>query len=315
MANSLNESQFVEMFLEALSSERGLAKNSLASYLNDISDFMIHHNTRGVSVLSLNIQDLNNYLALPHLAKFKRSTISRKISCLKQFYMFLFSENIIKTNPSIDMDHPKREANLPKPLAIADLETLMAQAKADFTEEGIRNYCILEILYSTGMRVSEVLTLKLSIVLNPIEKMDDMQTILIKGKGNKERLVIFNTEALKALDHYLDVRDQFTKGRQSDYLFPSFKKNGSPTHLTRQMFFIILKRLALAANLDPDTVSPHKIRHSFASHILHRGANLRVVQELLGHSDISSTQIYTKVLSSQAKDLVMHKHPIAKRGE
>lgn len=301
------------MFLETLSSERGLAKNSLASYLNDMSDFMIYHNSRGISVLGLDTSAINKYLSLPHIAKLKASTVSRKISCLKQFYMFIFSEKIIENNPTIDLDHPKRQSNLPKPISATDIEKLINQAKSDASEEGIRNYCILEMLYSTGMRVSEILTLKLSAVLNPIERMDDIQTILIKGKGSKERIVIINTAALEALNNYLTIRDHFTKNATTDYLFASFKKNGTTTHLTRQMFFMILKKLALGAGLDPETVSPHKIRHSFASHILQNGSNLRVVQELLGHSDISSTQIYTKVLSDQAKDLVFNKHPLAKK--
>lgn len=309
--NSLNESNLVEMFLESLLSERGLSKNSVSSYLNDLKSLLIHFNLKGVSVMTLTTLDLSNYLAGPEFSSSKRSTIARKISSLRQFYLFLLSEKIIAENPALELELPKRELRAPKSLDTSEMEALIKAAEGAGDPVSIRNYCLLEILYSTGMRVSELLTLKLSSILNPVEVHEDYQVLVISGKGNKERIVIFNQRALAALKSYLGLRGCFLKGGHNDYLFPSQKRGGKSTHLSRQMFFMALKKLALSAGLDPQKVSPHKLRHSFASHILQNGANLKVVQELLGHADISSTQIYTKVLSTQAKDLVQYHHPLS----
>lgn len=298
------------MFLESLLSERGLSKNSVSSYLNDLKDLLLHFNLRGISIANLTTLDLSNYLANPQLKDCKRATIARKISTLRQFYLFLLSEKFIKENPALELELPKREVRAPKSLDQTEIELLLTTAKSEESSTGCRNYCLLEILYSTGMRVSELLTLKVSSVLNPVEIHKDYQVFLISGKGNKERIVIFNSRALSALKNYLRIRQDFLKGSHNDYLFPSQKHGGKSTHLSRQMFFMILKKLSLDAGLDPQKVSPHKLRHSFASHILQNGANLKVVQELLGHADISSTQIYTKVLSDQAKDLVLNHHPL-----
>jgi integrase/recombinase XerD len=303
---SLNEANLVEMFLESLISERGLSKNSVSSYLNDLKHFLIYFNLKGISVLKLTTLDLSTYLGSIEFAECKSATISRKISTLRQFYLFLLSEKLISENPALDLELPKKEIRAPKSLDSSEIEALIQIAEQAKDINGIRNYCMLELLYSTGMRVSELITLKLSNIYNPVEVHEDYQVFLINGKGNKDRIVIFNQRALQALNRYLQVRDG-----SNDYLFPSTKKCKKPMHLSRQMFFIIIKKLALEAGIDPNKVSPHKIRHSFASHILQNGANLRVVQELLGHADISSTQIYTKVLSKQAQDLIFNHHPLS----
>ncbi|MDF3047532.1 MAG: tyrosine recombinase XerD [Candidatus Midichloriaceae bacterium] len=304
---SLNEANLVEMFLESLISERGLSKNSVASYLNDLKHFLIHFNLKAVSVLKLTTSDLSIYLSSGEFSKCKSATIARKISTLRQFYLFLLSEKLIAENPALDLEPPKKEVRAPKSLDNNEIEALIQIIEHAKDPTGIRNYCMLELLYSTGMRVSELITLKFSNIKNPVEVHEDYQVFLINGKGNKERIVIFNQRALQALNKYLQVRSG-----SNDYLFPSTKSSKKPAHLSRQMFFITIKKLALEAGIDPNKVSPHKIRHSFASHILQNGANLRVVQELLGHADISSTQIYTKVLSKQAEDLVFNHHPLSK---
>ncbi len=298
------------MFLESLLSERGLSKNSVSSYLNDLKSFLIHFNLRGISVAKLTTLDLSNYLSSPHLVNSKRATIARKISTLRQFYLFLLSEKFVIINPAIDLEMPKREVRTPKSLDQTEIESLIKSAEKITDPIGIRNYCLLEILYSTGMRVSELITLKLSSILNPIEVHRDYQIFLILGKGNKERIVIFNQRSVAALKSYLKIRHTLLKGAYNDFLFPSQSRSGKSANLSRQMFFMILKKLASDAGIDAQKVSPHKLRHSFASHILQNGANLKVVQELLGHADISSTQVYTKVLSKQAKDLVMEHHPL-----
>jgi integrase/recombinase XerD len=308
-----NKNIVVENYLEFLLSERGLSKNSVFSYVHDLNSLAAFAEKSKKDMMKLDKNDLELYIASNEIARLKPSSVARRISTLKSFYQFLFSEKMVQENPAHYLEHPKKSQNLPKSLSLVDLDKLIAILKEDQSEDGIRNYCIVAILYSTGMRISELLALTMSQIANPVQKYEDYQVILIKGKGSKERVVILNQEALSALANYLTYRNYFAKNKETPFLFPSFSKSGKPTHLTRQMFFIALKKAAIHANLDPANVSPHKIRHSFASHILANGANLRVVQELLGHSDISSTQIYTKVLSSQARNLVKKHHPLSKK--
>ena len=310
--NSINEAHLVEIFLESILGERGLSKNSASSYLNDLKNFIIYFNHQGISVASLQTNQIIQYLSSDKLKKYKNTTVARKISTIRQFYLFLLSEKYITTNPAQDLEHPKKEVRLPKALSKDEISTLLSIAAQDETFEGIRNYCLLEILYSTGMRISELLELKIAVILNPTQKNEEGQALIIKGKGNRDRLIIFNNKALQALDKYLAARAEFMKNTKSDYLFPSRPKKGKDGHLARQTFFIALKRIATAAGIAIAKISPHKLRHSFASHILQNGASLRIVQELLGHNDIASTQIYTKVGNDQARDLVLQKHPLAK---
>jgi len=305
--NILNEARLVEMFLESLISERGLSKNTVRAYLNDLEHFLIFYNHNKLSILNLDESDLVEYFALEGFRKLKASSLARKISSVKQLYIFLQSEGLVKNNPSLELEMPKKPKHLPKSISKDAIKKLLDHLEEDKSIEGIRNYCLLQILYSTGMRVGELVGLREGDLRNPIERRKDHKIFVIKGKGAKERVVIFDKAADKALREYIKVRDALG----SDYLFPSKKKNGAITHLSRQMFFIILKKASLKCNLDPDSVSPHKIRHSFASHLLQNGADMRVVQELMGHADISSTQIYTKVLSKQAIDLVSNAHPLA----
>ena len=308
--NSLNEANLVEIFLESILAERGLTKNSAASYLSDLKDFIIYFNHRNISVQNITTNHLFEYLSNENLKNFRSSTIARKISTLKQFYLFLLSEELIKENPAQDLEHPKKEIRLPKALSLEKVKLLLKIASQDKSDDGIRNYCMLEMLYSSGMRVSELLQIRISTVMNPNKKHDACQLITINGKGNKERSVILNNQALKALDNYLKTIKVSDNKNALNYLFSSKSRKSKP--ITRQMFFIIIKKIATKAGIDPTKVSPHKLRHSFASHILENGAGLRDVQDLLGHSDISSTQIYTKVLDNTARDLVFKKHPLSK---
>jgi integrase/recombinase XerD len=301
----------LENFLEMIAAERSLAKNTILSYKNDLENFLQFSAQNNLSISNISLKDINNYITQHTNAILKPTSISRKISAIRQFFKFLLSENIRKDNPALDIDLPKKEINLPKSLSKEQIDKLLHQAFLDNSFEGIRFYAVLEILYSTGMRISELVGLKYSFLFKYVSKDENMLAFVINGKGNKERIVILNNTAMKALNQYLEVREYFLKGQESDFLFPSFNNKGKVTHITRQRFFQLLKQLAIQSNLDPTIISPHKIRHSFASALLQNGANLRVVQELLGHQDISSTQIYTKVIDEQKRELIFTKHPLA----
>ena len=307
----INELNLLELFIENLLSEKGLAKNTILAYMRDLKDFFIYYNRSDISIKNLDPAVLSSYITKLSKDNLAASSLARKISCLRQFYKFLLSEKIIDINPALELEHPKKQQSLPKSISQNEVNSLFEAAYKDETPEGIRNSAILEILYSTGMRISELITLKINWLLNPVDSGDGYKAFSIVGKGGKERLIIINHQALTVLNNYLETRHWFIKnGVESTFLFPSYKKNGKETHLSRQMCFYILKALAAKAGLDAKIISPHKIRHSFASHILQRGASLRIVQDLMGHADITSTQIYTKVLSEQAKNLVFDQHPL-----
>jgi integrase/recombinase XerD len=303
----------IESFLEMLAAERSVSRNTIIAYQQDMLELFNYAKNEQKDLLCFNYFDLENYinsLGERHLAP---KSLARKVSSLRQFYGFLLSEDYIKENPALNLELPKQPQNLPKALPQSEIEKLLLYAGQDKSREGIRNLALIELLYSTGMRISELILLKLSSLRDHAHENQGMYTLLIKGKGGKERLVILHFTAINALNSYLQVRDEFIKGQQCDYLFPSFSKSGEITHITRQRCFQLIKEIALQAGLSPDIISPHKIRHSFATHLLSNGANLRQVQELLGHADISSTQIYTKIANQQANDLVLNHHPLARK--
>jgi integrase/recombinase XerD len=244
-------------------------------------------------------------LSKQHLAA---SSLARKLSSLKQFFHFLYSEKERDDDPTLSVSSPKQVKALPKCLSLEEVDQLLTCASNDNSAEGARLYALLELLYATGLRVSELVALPLQTILSSKGELN--RALLVKGKGNKERLIPLNMHALEAVKTYLKHRQEFL-GRRKDsaYLFPSSSKE---QHLTRQRFGQLLKALALKANLDPTKLSPHVLRHSFASHLLAGGADLRVIQELLGHSDISTTQIYTHVQNDKLAELVNNHHPLSK---
>lgn len=308
----ISEINLLELFVESLLAERGLAKNTILAYMTDLKDLFQYYNGNNISILSLDHNNLIEYAGLLGKQRLSATTLARKISALRQLYHFLVSERLVKLNPALNLEHPKKAHHFPKSLTKEEIDNLLKAAYSDSSPEGLRNIAIVELLYSTGMRISELISLKLKWLLNPVENAQNYKVFSIVGKGGKERLIIINMQAAAALNNYLEIRHWFIKdGIESPFLFPSYKKKGTQTHLSRQMCFYIIKNLAIIAQIDPDKVSPHKIRHSFASHMLWQGANLRVVQDLMGHSDITSTQVYTQVLSEQAKQLVLDKHPLA----
>ncbi|MDI7862579.1 site-specific tyrosine recombinase XerD [Rhizobiaceae bacterium n13] len=302
----------MESFLEMMSAERGAAGNTLVSYerdLDDLHSFLAARNTRLTEAGSA---DLAAYLANMAAQGFKASSQARRLSAMRQFFKFLYAEGIRTDDPTGILDAPKKGRSLPKTMGVDEVSRLLAQAAQEAAMTGpgqlarARMFALIELLYATGMRVSELVSL-------PAKVLDqDGRFLMVRGKGNKERLVPLSRAAIAALKTYGELRAHELAERQegeSPWLFPSSGKQG---FLPRQVFARDLKDLAIRAGLTPSTISPHVMRHAFASHLLQNGADLRVVQELLGHSDISTTQIYTHVLEERLHQLVQTHHPLAK---
>jgi len=310
-------SRLIESFLEMMTAERGASGNTIAAYkkdLDDLSDFI----TRKYPHTSIEKADtgvLKAYMSYVADIGLAASTTARRLSSLRQFFQFLYSEKERSDDPSTPLDSPKKEKALPKFLSEEEVEALLSEAYRDSSPKGIRLRAILEILYASGTRVTELIKLKefaFQKEITPNGK-DVFYYLIVRGKGNKERIVPLNEPAVKALQEYMGYRNSFIKGNEdSPWLFPSRSGSG---HLTRQQLGILLKQLAIKSGIDPEKVSPHVLRHSFASHLLNRGIDLRVLQELLGHSDISTTQIYTHIADGKLKDLVNEKHPLAEKEE
>lgn len=300
----------IEAFLEALCAERGASDNTIEAYQRDLEDCASFLASKKSSLETADANHLESWIAALGKAQLASTTIARKISAIRQFYQHLVIEGEREDNPSLLLEAPKKQKLLPKYLSEEEVDKLFAVAAKDKTPKGLRMLALLELLYATGMRVSEILALKTNILF---EKKDGSftlkgNTLTIKGKGKKERLLPLTKPSIKSLNKYLEIRDCFISNKKNKHIFCA---SGDSGHLTRQRFGQLLKMLSCNANLDPARTSPHVIRHSFATHILNRGADLRVVQELLGHSNISTTQIYTHVLSNRMKALVNEHHPLA----
>jgi integrase/recombinase XerD len=283
-------------FLTKILVEDGLSANTIASYSKDLELFEKFIEKKNIGLDQVNPQDIKDYLSELHSQKLKASSVGRKISCLKNFFRFLVDENIIRSNPALNISSPKREAKLPKFLSEEDILKLLNEAESD-----PRLSCMIEILYAAGLRVTELVSLPLIAIQREGDSLKNY--LVIKGKGAKERIAPLNKAAIRRIIEYLKIKEE------SPWLFPGHVKG---KHLTRQAFHQMLKDLAIRAGLDPIRVHPHVIRHSFATHLLNSGADLRVLQELLGHSDISTTEIYTHILDSKLRDLVFKHHPLNK---
>jgi integrase/recombinase XerD len=301
----------LENFLEMLAAERGAAENTLAGYRRDLEDFSGFLG-RG-KIAGASTDDLTAYLSDLARRGFAETSQARRLSALKQFYKFLYSEGLRKDDPTRTLSAPKKRSSLPKVLSMEDVDRLIetAQAASEASHGSAaarlrarRLYTLIEVLYATGLRVSELVALPVGAALR------DARLIEIRGKGGKERLVPLTPAAQAAMKDYVALRTAAGAYEKSPWLFPS---HGGSGHLTRQHFARDLKDLAATAGLDAAKVSPHVLRHAFASHLLQNGADLRVVQQLLGHADISTTQIYTHVLDERLRELVETAHPLAKR--
>jgi integrase/recombinase XerD len=298
----------IELFLDMLAAERGASANTLDAYRRDLADFSADLARSQESVATADSEALRAYLGRLAKRGLAPASVARRLSAIRQLYRFLYGEGHRSDDPAAVLEGPKRGRSLPKILSVKQVDDLLNQAhdgmKAKSAAERLRAArlaCLLEVLYATGLRVSEL------VALPEAAARRDQRMLVIRGKGGRERLVPLNEPAKRAMGDYLALRSE-AKLDRSKWLFPSFGESG---HLSRQHFARELKALASAAGLKPGQISPHVLRHAFASHLLQNGADLRVVQTLLGHADISTTQIYTHVLEERLKSLVRDLHPLA----
>ena len=305
-----SDDRLVELFLDMQAAERGAGENTLAAYRNDLADLAGHLRSSGRGIANASTEDLRAFLVSLSERGLKASSVARRLSALRQLFRFLYAEGKRSDDPAAVLEGPKRGRVLPKVLTIAEVDKLLTEARA--AAEGAKQapaarlraarlLCLLEVVYATGLRVSELVALPASAARR------DQRMLVVRGKGGKERLVPLNQAAKRDMAEYLKLRGETDKDAPSKWLFPSFGEQG---HLTRQHFARELKALGSACGIAPGRLSPHVLRHAFASHLLHNGADLRVVQTLLGHADISTTQIYTHVLEERLKALVRDLHPL-----
>ncbi len=309
-----SDQTLIELFLDMLAAERGAGKNTLSAYARDLADFSADLASARHSVANASTEDVRAHLRRLADRGFAATSVARRLSAIRQLYRFLYAEARRADDPAAIVEGPKRGRSLPKLLTIDEVDRLLAAAQAGLEGErpiadrfrAARLCCLLELVYATGLRVSELVALPASAAER------NARMLVVRGKGGKERLVPLNDAAKRATTNYRALLAQADEGGKSSqskskWLFPSFGESG---HLTRQHFARELKSLAAAAGLRAEQVSPHVLRHAFASHLLHNGADLRVVQTLLGHADISTTQIYTHVLEERLKSLVRDLHPL-----
>lgn len=304
----------IASFLEMQAAERGAAANTMAAYARDLDDFARFATSIGTSLRRVEARQIGDYARIMGREGLAPATRARRLSAIRQLYKFLVAEGHIAESPASRQAGPKLVRTLPRTLMVAEVDRLLGVAR-DRIEPlsgrervvALRLYCLVELLYATGMRASELVSLPRSVLKG------DSRVLTIIGKGRRERLVPLNATARVALDRYLsadqDAEDGISPMLRTRFLFPSHSAEG---HLTRQRLGQELKALAQEAGLDPERVSPHVLRHAFASHLLDRGADLRAVQQLLGHADISTTEIYTHVLDERLRQVVLEHHPLAK---
>ncbi|WP_299191254.1 site-specific tyrosine recombinase XerD [uncultured Litoreibacter sp.] len=304
-------SRWISAFLDAQAAELDASENTRLAYGRDLMDYAAWLERKGLTFEVAGRIDVENYLIDCDAAGLAQSTRARRLSSIKQLYRFAYEEGWRAENPAIQIKGPGRQKSLPKTLSLEEVDQLLgaAQTSAKSQDDRLRNTCMMQLLYATGMRVSELVTLPVSAARG------DPRMILVRGKGDKERMVPLAPAARDALGVWIKRRDALEDAARkngaaaSKFLFPSRGKTG---HLTRHRFYLLIKELAVAGGVDPSKVTPHTLRHAFATHLLAGGADLRAIQTLLGHADISTTEIYTHVLDERLKELVLEKHPLAK---
>ncbi len=298
------------MFLEAQAAELGAATNTLLAYGRDLKDFDSWLARQNRSFEDVARADVENYLVFCDAQGLAKSTRARRLSAVKQLYRFAFEEGLRTDNPAIQISGPGQDKRLPKVLSVEEVDRLLSAARSlgRNDTDRVRNTCLMELLYATGMRVSELMGLPVSATRG------DPRLLLILGKGGKERMVPLSPDARDALALWIKMRDEVEaknaalKKPTSRFLFPSRGKEG---HLTRHWFYMLIKDIAVAAGVDPGKVTPHTLRHAFATHLLAGGADLRAIQTMLGHADVATTEIYTHVLEARLSELVLDHHPLS----
>ncbi len=293
-----------------MDAEKAASSNTLKAYVSDISDFAAFLRKKNLDLQTAQLQELKAFLKELDYQGIASRSRARKISAFRQFYQFLVQENIRDDNPAQGLTLPKIEQNLPKFLSFDEVDALFKAAEEATGTTAIRLRCMLEIMYGCGLRVQELVSLPVTAISR------DFMFLIVRGKGEKERAIPLTDPAVDLIKQWLVLRGQTAPKKtlkrdgttKSPFLFPSRGKEG---HISRIRFFQLLKELAVQANLDPDRVSPHVLRHSFATHLLAGGANLRELQIILGHSDITTTQIYTHIINDRLKNMVQELHPMA----
>ena len=311
MAAPASNYSWISTFLEAQAAELGAATNTQLAYGRDLTDFAEWLERRGHDFAGADRDRIEGYLVDCDAQGLAKSTRARRLSAIKQLYRFAFDEGWRADNPAIQIKGPGRDQRLPKTLDVPEVDRLLEAARVTgrTDTDRARNTCLMELLYATGMRVSELVALPVAATRG------DPRMLLVLGKGGKERMVPLSPPARKALAAWLTLRDAEEDARRakgatgSKYLFPS---HGASGHLTRHRFYLLIKELAVASGVSPAKVTPHTLRHAFATHLLANGADLRSIQMLLGHADVATTEIYTHVLDERLAELVHEHHPLAR---
>ena len=302
-------SHWIQGFLEAQAAELDAATNTRLAYRRDLANFSDWLERKSLHFATVTQDNIEGYLIKCDAEGLSASTRARRLSAIKQLFRFAFEEGLRDDNPAMQIKGPKKAKSRPKTLSVEEVEALLAAAR-DWGSASLRNTCLMELLYATGMRVSELVELPVSAARG------DPRMLLVKGKGGKERMVPLSPPARDALAAYIVERDEKeTEKRykcipESKFLFPSRGKLG---HLTRHRFFGLIKEIAVKAGVSPEKVTPHTLRHAFATHLLAGGADLRAIQTMLGHADVATTEIYTHVLDERLTELVMNHHPLSNK--
>ena len=311
MGGPASNELWISTFLQAQAAELGAATNTLLAYGRDLKDLAAWLDHRATGFEQADRDQIEAYLIDCDAQGLSRSTRARRLSAIKQLYRFAFEEGWRDVNPVIQIKGPGRQKRLPKTLDVPEVDRLLEAARQTGRTKAdrLRNTCMMELLYATGMRVTELVSLPVS------SARGDPRMLLVLGKGGKERMVPLSPPAREALAAWLTVRDEAEDqtvekgGQRSRFLFPSRGKSG---HLTRHRFFLLVKELAVQGGVSPEKVTPHTLRHAFATHLLANGADLRSIQTLLGHADVATTEIYTHVLDERLAELVLQHHPLSK---
>lgn len=302
----MRDNLYVESFLESLIAERDVAENTVSNYRADLKDLLKFLYVNKISLADMTSDNIRDHI---HKKKYKSSTISRKISAIRGLYKFLYSNKLIDYDPTAKIENPKFVRPLPKYLTIEEVDLILNFLDQEGTDSGIRLNAVLNILYSSGMRISELISIKLHNITMILKEQTDYGFLLIKGKGEQERGVILNYKAIESIRKYLNIRKSFINSdNDSSWLFPGTKFD---KHITRQRLGQLINELSVKVQLKTEQISPHIIRHSFATHLLNNGANIVTIQKLLGHLNISTTQIYTHISNQKIKEILLKFHPLS----